>query len=111
MKSPNWKRIGVRESIGWNALIASPRIAKVFFSLLSRNTHDMIVGVYCLQYDDEKIISGLRDTTIKIWKRRDLQCEKRLAGHTGSVLCLQYDDQIIVSGSSDSTVKLVIFFN
>jgi F-box and WD-40 domain protein 1/11 len=63
-------------------------------------------GVYCLQYDNEKIISGLRDTTIKIWRRGDLQCEKRLAGHTGSVLCLQYDERIIVSGSSDSTVRI-----
>lgn len=23
-------------------------------------------GVYCLQYDDEKIVSGLRDNTIKV---------------------------------------------
>ncbi|KAI6191952.1 hypothetical protein M3Y97_00283700 [Aphelenchoides bicaudatus] len=63
-------------------------------------------GVYCLQYDDEKIISGLRDTTIKVWRRSDLQCDKRLAGHTGSVLCLQYDSKVIISGSSDSTVRI-----
>lgn len=31
-------------------------------------------GVYCLQYDDQKIISGLRDNTIKIWDRKDLAC-------------------------------------
>lgn len=24
-------------------------------------------GVYCLQYDDEKIVSGLRDNTIKVF--------------------------------------------
>ncbi len=33
-------------------------------------------GVYCLQYDDQKIISGLRDNTIKIWDRSTLQCSK-----------------------------------
>lgn len=33
-------------------------------------------GVYCLQYDDNKIVSGLRDNTIKIWDRTDLQCVK-----------------------------------
>lgn len=33
-------------------------------------------GVYCLQYDDVKIVSGLRDNTIKIWDRTDLQCVK-----------------------------------
>jgi WD40 repeat protein len=33
-------------------------------------------GVYCLQYDDGKIVSGLRDNTIKIWDRESLQCKK-----------------------------------
>lgn len=33
-------------------------------------------GVYCLQYDDTKIVSGLRDNTIKIWDRHTLQCTK-----------------------------------
>lgn len=63
-------------------------------------------GVYCLQYDDDKIISGLRDHTIKVWQRNDLQCSKTLRGHTGSVLCLQYDDRVIISGSSDTTVRV-----
>ncbi len=63
-------------------------------------------GVYCLQYDDQKIVSGLRDNTIKIWDRSNLSCLKVLNGHTGSVLCLQYDDKAIITGSSDSTVSL-----
>ncbi|XP_050716778.1 beta-TrCP-like isoform X1 [Eriocheir sinensis] len=66
-------------------------------------------GVYCLQYDDQKIVSGLRDNTIKIWDRTSLQCYKVrgvLTGHTGSVLCLQYDERVIISGSSDSTVRV-----
>lgn len=63
-------------------------------------------GVYCLQYDDNKIVSGLRDNTIKMWDRNTLQCVKILTGHTGSVLCLQYDDKVIISGSSDSTVRV-----
>lgn len=63
-------------------------------------------GVYCLQYDDDKIVSGLRDNTIKIWDRNDLSMMKVLTGHTGSVLCLQYDDKVIISGSSDATVRV-----
>lgn len=62
-------------------------------------------GVYCLQYDDTKIVSGLRDNTIKMWDRGNLSCLRVLNGHTGSVLCLQYDDKVIISGSSDSTVS------
>lgn len=64
-------------------------------------------GVYCLQYDDQKIVSGLRDNTIKMWDRTDLSCIRTLNGHTGSVLCLQYDDKVIISGSSDSTVSVI----
>ena len=63
-------------------------------------------GVYCLQYDDEKIISGLRDNTIKIWDRKTLECTQVLTGHNGSVLCLQYDEKVIVTGSSDSTIRI-----
>ena len=53
-------------------------------------------GVYCLQYDDQKIVSGLRDNTIKLWNRKTLQCYNVLTAHTGSVLCLQYDDQVCI---------------
>ena len=63
-------------------------------------------GVYCLQYDNEKIVSGLRDNTIKVWNKQTCECKQTLSGHTGSVLCLQYDKNIIVSGSSDTTVRV-----
>lgn len=63
-------------------------------------------GVYCIQYDDDKIVSGLRDNTIKIWDRQTLKCTRTFQGHSGSVLCLQYDDNFIVSGSSDATVRV-----
>lgn len=63
-------------------------------------------GVYCIQYDDNKIVSGLRDNTIKVWDRQVFKCIRTFQGHTGSVLCLQYDDKMIVTGSSDSTVRV-----
>ncbi|XP_041125176.1 beta-TrCP-like isoform X1 [Polyodon spathula] len=66
-------------------------------------------GVYCLQYDDQKIVSGLRDNTIKIWDKNTLECKRVLTGHTGSVLCLQYDERVIVTGSSDSTVRYWVY--
>lgn len=63
-------------------------------------------GVYCIQYDDQKIVSGLRDNTIKVWDRQSLKCTRTFQGHSGSVLCLQYDDNVIISGSSDATVRV-----
>lgn len=61
-------------------------------------------SVYCLQFDDQKIITGSRDRTIKIWDLQQYQCIHTLEGHQGSVLCLQYNDEVIISGSSDHTV-------
>ncbi|KAI5792444.1 WD40-repeat-containing domain protein [Peziza echinospora] len=85
-------------------------------------------SVYCVQFDDQKIITGSRDQTIKIWDVHTGACIKTLgfgqqekaseasgscsdiAGqrrssateyHKASVLCLQFDDEILVSGSSD----------
>jgi F-box and WD-40 domain protein 1/11 len=63
-----------------------------------------IDSVYCLRFDESKIITGSRDKTIKIWDLQFYQCVSTLEGHQGSVLCLQYNDDIIVSGSSDATV-------
>lgn len=31
-------------------------------------------GVNCLQFDDNKIVSGLQDSTIKIWDKNTLKC-------------------------------------
>ncbi|KAF9173030.1 hypothetical protein BGX21_002106 [Mortierella sp. AD011] len=61
-------------------------------------------GIYCIQFDDNKIISGSRDNTIKIWDLATGLCLRTYAGHTASVLCLQYDEDRIVSGSSDTTI-------
>jgi F-box and WD-40 domain protein 1/11 len=63
-------------------------------------------SVYCVQFDDRKIISGSRDHTIKIWDAQSYQCARTLTGHQGSVLCLQYNQEYLVSGSSDSTVMV-----
>ncbi|KAF9116164.1 hypothetical protein BGX27_004504 [Mortierella sp. AM989] len=61
-------------------------------------------GIYCIQFDDNKIISGSRDNTIKIWDLATGFCLRTYMGHTASVLCLQYDEERIVSGSSDTTI-------
>ncbi|PVU99240.1 hypothetical protein BB560_005539 [Smittium megazygosporum] len=61
-------------------------------------------SVYCVQFDESKLITGSRDTTIKIWDIRTLECINTLFGHLASVLCLKFDKEIIVSGSSDASV-------
>ncbi|BGP36382.1 hypothetical protein JCM10450v2_000282 [Rhodotorula kratochvilovae] len=61
-------------------------------------------SVYCVQFDERKIVSGSRDQTIRIWDVASGTTTATLRGHEGSVLCLQYDDEVLISGSSDSRV-------
>ncbi|KAF9415811.1 hypothetical protein BGZ94_010389 [Podila epigama] len=61
-------------------------------------------GIYCIQFDERKIVSGSRDNTIKIWNLATGACLRTYKGHSASVLCLQYDDERIVSGGSDSNI-------
>ncbi|XP_016118897.1 F-box/WD repeat-containing protein 11-like, partial [Sinocyclocheilus grahami] len=94
-------------------------------------------GVYCLQYDDEKIISGLRDNSIKIWDKQTLDCVcvhskikvwdlqaaldprapastlclRTLVEHSGRVFRLQFDEFQIISSSHDDTILIWDFLN
>lgn len=61
-------------------------------------------SVYCLQFDQSKIVTGSRDHTIKFWDTHTIQPLKTFQGHTASVLCLQYNEFYIVSGSSDTSI-------
>ncbi|KAF9974424.1 hypothetical protein BGZ73_002192 [Actinomortierella ambigua] len=61
-------------------------------------------GIYCIQFDEHKIVSGSRDNTIKVWDFMTGECLRTYVGHGASVLCLQYDEDRIVSGSSDTTI-------
>lgn len=65
--------------------------------------------IYSLQYNEDYLVSGSRDKTLRIWNLATRRLvRKPLIGHIGSVLCLQFDsdpsEDIIVSGSSDSDV-------
>lgn len=60
-------------------------------------------SIYCVQFDQDKIVTGSRDHTIKCWDMQG-RCIRTLVGHTASVLCLQYDSHRMVSGSSDHSI-------
>lgn len=86
----------------------TPRVYIVFSMTIRWFNHVRVHGVAKQKASSQslqKIVSGLRDNTIKMWDRASLACLRTLNGHTGSVLCLQYDDKVIISGSSDSTVR------
>ncbi|UYV76441.1 hypothetical protein LAZ67_14000406 [Cordylochernes scorpioides] len=62
--------------------------------------------VRCLQVDEDKVVSGSYDHTLKVWDLRTGLCRETLVGHEGAVLCLQFDTTKIVSGSGDKTIKV-----
>jgi len=61
--------------------------------------------LYCLQFDEEKIVSGSEDETMKVWDMATGKCRKTLRGHTSGVWCLQFWHDRLVSGSEDSTIR------
>ncbi|GAA5849924.1 hypothetical protein JCM3766R1_001921 [Sporobolomyces carnicolor] len=63
-------------------------------------------SVYCVQFDEKKVVSGSRDKTIRVWDTASGTATRILTGHEGSILCLQYDDEILLSGSSDSRILM-----
>ena len=63
-------------------------------------------AVLCLQFDGEKLVSGSKDMSIKVWSLATGQCRLTLHGHEGAVTCLQFDSKRIVSGALDRVIKI-----
>lgn len=60
--------------------------------------------VYCLQFDDAKIVSG--SEAIKVWDCKSGLCEMTLNEHSNPIMCVMFDDHKLVSGSYDKTIKV-----
>ena len=61
--------------------------------------------VRCVQFDQDKIISGSDDSTCKIYDLEE--GELTINAHPDhKVTCLQFDSNKLITGSSDSTMKL-----
>jgi F-box and WD-40 domain protein CDC4 len=62
--------------------------------------------ITCLQFDDDKILTGSDDTLIHVYDTRTGKLRKKLEGHEGGVWALQYEGNILVSGSTDRSVRV-----
>ncbi|KAJ2804246.1 hypothetical protein H4R21_001718 [Coemansia helicoidea] len=96
-----------RGAVGWRHLFQQRLALDRNWSSGTADVH-VLTGhadsVYCVQYDHDKIVTGSRDRTIRVWDSTTLQCVRTLTGHDASVLCLKYDNATLVTGSSDATV-------
>jgi F-box and WD-40 domain protein CDC4 len=62
--------------------------------------------ITCLQFDDDKILTGSDDALIHVYDTRTGALRKKLAGHEGGVWALQYEGNVLVSGSTDRSVRV-----
>jgi F-box and WD-40 domain protein CDC4 len=62
--------------------------------------------ITCLQFDEDKIITGSDDTLIHVYDTKTGKLRKKLEGHEGGVWALQYEGNILVSGSTDRSVRV-----
>jgi F-box and WD-40 domain protein CDC4 len=62
--------------------------------------------ITCLQFDEDKIITGSDDTLIHVYETKTGKLRKRLEGHEGGVWALQYEGNMLVSGSTDRSVRV-----
>lgn len=62
--------------------------------------------ITCLQFDEDKIITGSDDTFIHVYDTKTGKLRNKLIGHEGGVWALQYEGNILVSGSTDRSVRV-----
>jgi WD40 repeat protein len=72
---------------------------------------DLIQTLYSYDTNDEDIlVSGSCDTTIKLWNTTTMKLINTLTGHTGCINALSsfnyFNSNYLMSGSSDSKVKI-----
>ncbi|KAI8362744.1 WD40-repeat-containing domain protein [Choanephora cucurbitarum] len=72
-------------------------------TLLEGHEEDLVT---CLQFDDEKIITGSDDHSINVYNIRTGQLKHVLKGHDGGVWALEYVGNTLVTGSIDRTVRI-----
>lgn len=53
-----------------------------------------------------RVVSGSRDATLRVWDIVQGKCLHTLVGHLAAVRCVQYDGKLVVSGAYDYMVKV-----
>nr|CAX73663.1 archipelago [Schistosoma japonicum] len=62
-------------------------------------THQAVGNAYL-------VVTGSRDTTLRLWNVLSGECLQEFRGHRGAIRCVQFTGDQIVSGSYDCTIRL-----
>ena len=63
-------------------------------------------GVMCLQFDDDVLMTGSYDATVKVWDIGTGKVIRTLEGHSSGIRCLQFTETTLFTGSLDRTIKV-----
>ena len=80
----------------------NPEVAPHHFAFPAHPAH----VITCLQFDDDKILTGSDDALIHVYDTKTGVLRKKLEGHEGGVWALQYEGNVLVSGSTDRSVRV-----
>jgi F-box and WD-40 domain protein CDC4 len=80
----------------------NPDVAPHHFAFPAHPAH----VITCLQFDDDKILTGSDDALIHVYDTKTGVLRKQLRGHEGGVWALQYEGNVLVSGSTDRSVRV-----
>ncbi|CAJ0916821.1 unnamed protein product, partial [Mesorhabditis belari] len=64
--------------------------------------------ISCVQFDDQRIVSGSSDSTIRVWDHNDSHPlgQMTFTGHSATVRCLHLQGNRLASGSNDFSIKI-----
>jgi F-box/WD-40 domain protein MET30 len=106
---PNSKNI-MRKKRPWKAVYSERYTVerhwrKGYYSIKNFGGHTD--GVLCCQYDNNNLLmTGSYDTTVKIWNTDTGQLIRTLTGHKMGIKSLIFDDQKLITAGLDSTIKV-----
>ncbi|KAL0093826.1 WD40-repeat-containing domain protein [Phycomyces blakesleeanus] len=63
-------------------------------------------AVTCLQFDEDKVITGSDDHSVNVYDIKSGKLMRILNGHSGGVWALKYVGNTLVTGSTDRTVRI-----
>lgn len=78
----------------------------VFFLRFDEKPYTDFSNVIYFNFFLNRVVSGSRDATLRVWDIVQGKCLHTLVGHLAAVRCVQYDGKLVVSGAYDYMVKV-----
>ena len=112
-KNKEKRKRGEENVLNFDLFTCPVHIQKLFGDFLKTPLYTKIATlrghtdiVCCLTIHENKLVSGSRDKTIRIWNTETYELIATLRGHTDNVSCLTLHENKLYSGSKDKTIRV-----